>query len=808
MRLRRILRWIGRGFFAAFCLVAIFGLGGFVWLKSSLPKLDGALALAGLAGPVEIVRDANGVPHIFAGQAADAYLALGYVHAQDRLWQMEMQRRAGAGRLAELVGAPGLGLDRLTRTLGLYRLAEASRAHFSPEVRAALDSYVAGVNAYIDNHKGAWPPEYYALGTSPEPWRPADSLVWGRLMALQLATNWRSEILRARIAKRLGEARLDDLFPAYPGAGPVTLADADSRLGDLSRPHRLAAAPANDVLGPPGASNEWVVAGSRSASGKPILANDPHLGLSAPILWYLARIEAPDLSIAGATVPGSPFHLLGHNGRIAWGFTNTYADTDDIFIERLDPDDAGKYLAPGGPRRFVTRREIIKVKDGEPVTLVVRESRHGPVIEELLTERAPELAEDGTVMTLAAPWLREDDRTTEAIYRLNRAAGWADFTRALSLFGAPVQNIAYADVAGHIGIYAPGRIPVRKNGDGYRRAAGWTGDHDWTGFIPFERLPHGLDPESGVLINANNRLVDGGYPYLISREWGGSRRAQRAADLLNGGGPHTPEASQAMQADTVSYAARDLLPLLLPAAPDEPRARAAAAMLRAWDHRMDRGRPEPLIFTAWFRALNRLLYGDELGPLLDVYWGLRPEVVKRMLTGGGPWCDDVTTGPAETCDEIIAAALTTALEQLTDAYGANMTDWRWGDAHYADLRHRVFDFVPVIRSFANIRLPADGGSFTLNRAGSRVRDAAAPYADRHAAGFRAVYDLADLGASRFIIASGQSGNPLSPHYDDFAERWRDVRYVRLAGSRDALAADGVGVLKLVPIAAEPRGDEQ
>ncbi len=822
--MRRLLRWTKWGFLAIFCLVAIGLIGGWVWLRTSLPVVDGTVFLAGLGGPVEVVRDENAVPHIFAGSAADAAFALGYVHAQDRLWQMEMQRRLGAGRLAELVGAPGLRWDRFARTLGLYRRAEASLAWLAAGTRAGLDAYAAGVNAYLDSHEGAWPPEYYLLGAAPERWRPADSLVWGRLMAIRLAGNWGNEILRARLAKKLGEAKMAALFPAYPAAGPVTLADDDLRLGGLLDGldlEPLWAALPDALFAPRGASNEWVVAGRRTETGKPILANDPHLGLSAPILWYLARIEAPGLSLAGVTVPGSPVHLLGHNGRIAWGFTNTYADTDDIFVELLDPADPERYLTPDGPRRFAVRTEVIRVKGGEKETLVVRESRHGPVLDGVLKDRAAELLRDDRVLTLAAPWLIERDLTTEAIWALNRAGDWDSFTAALAKFGAPVQNIAYADVAGNIGLYTPGRIPIRKSGDGYLPAEGWTGAQDWTGFIPHRRLPNTLNPESGIVVNANNRLTDDGYPYFLSREWGGTHRARRIVDVLDAPGQrHSLDAAARLQADTVSYVAREMLPRLFAAIKEvaaraagagtagaklKDRSRAALAMLRDWDGRMDRRRPEPLIFAAWFRELNRMLYADELGDLAESYWGLRPDVVEGMLDRRPAWCDDVTTDATEDCPALIAGAFERALDGLEERYGGGPDSWRWGEAHYADMRHRVFDFVPLIRRLANIRLPADGGTFTVNRAGTRTRDEDAPFADRHAAGFRGIYDLADLDRSRFIIATGQSGNPLSPHYDDLAERWRDGRYVRLAGTREALAASGIGVLKLVPAGSAAAG---
>jgi len=800
--MRRVITWTGRTFVAVLGVIAVAVIGGYIWLRTSLPAIEGRVVVAGIADRVEIVRDANAVPHIFARSPDDAYFALGYVHAQDRLWQMERSRRMGAGRLAEIAGSLGVPWDRFARTLGFYRLAEADVASLSPEARRAIDAYAAGVNAYIDGHEGAWPPEFYLGGARPEPWKPADSVVWGRLMALLLSTNWQSELLRARVIQRVGAERMRDLWPDYPTDGPITNG-AGKQLGKLYQALPLGALAdslPSEAIGV-GASNEWAVAGTRTATGKPILANDPHLPFSAPIMWYLARIEAPGMTLAGVTVPGTPLLLLGHNGRIAWGLTTTYADTTDVFVERLDPADSGRYLTPDGSRPFTTRTEVIRVRFGEPRTFTVRETRHGPVLDDVIGERSPELIETDRVLALAAPWLAPGDRTPDAILGVNRARNWNDFTAALKLYDAPVQNIVYADVDGNIGIYTPGRIPIRRNGNGFLPSPGWTGEHDWSGFIPFEQLPHAFNPASGVIINANNRLAGDDYPHFLSIEWGDSFRARRIADVLKAEQPHTLDRAATLQGDAISYVARGLLPHMLAAPLPAPRERRAAAMLEAWDGAMDRRRPEPLIFAAWFRELNRLLYADELGPLFGSYWGLRPEVVVDMLSKRKAWCDDVGTEIVETCEQRIAAALTEALDRLAERHGGDMDGWRWGEAHFADMRHQTLRFIPVLKDLTAIRIAADGGNFTVNRAGTEIRDDDAPFADRHGAGYRAVYDLGNLDNSRFIIATGQSGNPLSPRYDDLIERWRDIGSVRLAGRRDEVADGAAGVLTLAPAGA-------
>jgi penicillin amidase len=799
--MRWILRWTKRLVAVLVVLLVLVGVAGYFWLRTSLPQTSGTIVVQGIEKPVEIVRDANAVPHIFAESDNDAYFALGYVHAQDRFWRMEVQRRLGAGRLSEVVGRSALRFDKFARTLGLYRRAKAALPHLSPDVRAALDAYSAGVNAWLASHGGALPPELELLRIRPEPWQPADSLVWGRLMSQQLSGSWFGELQRARVAARIGADKLADLWPPYPGDAPVTITAAlGTELAALAQLplDALAAALPRELIGP-GASNEWALSGRLTATGRPILANDPHLGLSAPALWYLARIEAPGLSVTGATVPGVPFTLLGHDRAIAWGFATSYIDTDDLFIEKLDANDPNRYVTPDGTQPFVARQEVIAVRWDDPVTIVVRETRHGPVISDALPPGDAAAAGPGYVLALSATWLRDDDRTAEAIYRLNRAQNWDGFTAALRLFDSSAQNIAYADIAGNIGLYMPAEIPIRKSGNGFLPVPGWSGDYDWIGVVPFDERPHSYNPPSGRLINANNKIAGDSYPFFLTNEWGDYLRARRIAALLNTDGQQSLATSAMLQADAVSPMARDLLPLMITVPPANDRARHALALLKAWDGTMDRNRPEPLIFMAWLRELNRLLYADELGDLFPSYWDYRPEVVRLILTERRDWCDDVRTPAKESCEDRIAAALVAALDTLADRRGGDLPGWRWGDEHYADMRNRVFDTVPVLRNLFNIRIPASGGNDTINRSGSNIANNRAPFAARTGPGYRAIYDLSDLARSRFIQATGQSGNPFSANYDDMVTRWRDVEYISIAGTREELKRTAAGTLTLQPV---------
>lgn len=730
--------------FAAIITVAG-GLGWYLW--SSLPQTAGAAALPGLSRSVSVARDARGVPHIKAASEHDAYMALGYVHAQDRFWQMEMNRRAGAGRLSEVLGPATLETDRFLRTLGLYRLAEASLGYQAPEVRAALQAYADGVNGWMRHRPGALPPEFALLRYQPDPWTPADSLVWGRLMGLQLAGNWRDELLRQRVLGKLPADRTAMLWAPYPAGAPTTVTLAEAPLDAM-----LAAIP--DIATPHLASNVWAVAGEHTASGRPVLANDPHLGFTAPILWYLATLEAPGLYVSGATVPGVPFHLLGHNRAIAWGVTTTHSDLMDLFVEK---EQDGGYLRPDGRVDFAVRDETILVKGAAPVQLAVRATVHGPIISDLLGEYA-----QGMVLALASATLTPDDRTPQAFYKLNRARDWAGFTAALADFTAPQQNFAYADTAGHIGVLVPGRVPLRKTGDGLLPQPGWTGEHDWTGWVPAEALPRLYDPPDGRIVNANNKVVPDGYPYLITAVWPEPYRAERILEVLRAGNRHDPTAAAALQLDIRSPIVPALRSLLDGFVPDDGPARAALRLLHGWDGAMDRERPEPLIFEAWVLRLQRDLLAPSLGPLAGQFAGLRPLFLDLALKGQGGWC------PPDACHDLARRSFVAAIGDLAAAHGNDPAAWRWGEVHQAVFAHAVLGKLPLLNWLTTLRLPTSGGDFTVNR--GTFLDG---FTHSHGAGLRAVYDLARLDDSRFVIATGQSGNPLSRHWSDQLGAWRD-----------------------------------
>ena len=763
---------------------------GYVYLRRSLPLVEGQVSLPGLTGPVEVLRDRFGIPHIFAAAPEDASFALGFAHAQDRLWQMEMNRRIAAGRVAEVVGPPGLETDRFMRTLGVRRVAEANLRRFDAETLRHLEAYAAGVNAFIASD-AVLPPEFWILRVTPEPWTPADSVAWMKMMAWDLGGNWRSELLRLHLARRLPSARIQEFLAPYPGDAPVELPDLKKFYEGLEK-KGTGVARANNYDPDPefGASNSWVVSGARSATGKPLLANDPHLGLTAPAVWYFAHLQAPGLNVIGATLPGVPGVVVGRNDRIAWGFTNTGPDVQDLYIERLDA-------------KFTEIEELIRVKGAPDEKLVVRVSRHGPVISDV-SRAALAAVPRGHALAMAWTALAEDDLTMQAGMRLQRARNWQDFLAALRYLHVPQQNVTYADVDGNIGFIAAGRVPIRKLGNelkGLAPAPGWDVRYDWAGWVPFDELPRAFNPPAGSIVTANHKIVPPGYSYWITSEWQPPYRARRIEALLQETRKHDAASFGRIHADTVSLAVRELLPHLLKAEAATEEAQKALDLLARWDGTMAAERPEPLIAVAWWRELARALYADELGDAFRTNWLTRAVFVGNVLANRGGqarWCDDLRTRRSESCAEVLSASLDKALADLSRRYGSDMARWRWGEAHAAQHRHRPLSRNAFLARWFDINVPTPGDAYTVNVGRSDFNDEQAPYANRHAASLRAIYDLADPQRSLFIHSGGQSGNPFSKHYRAFAEAWARGEYIPMLSDRQRVEADGAQRLVLAP----------
>ena len=790
------MRWLKRiGLFLAALLMLVAASGTWVTWRS-LPQVDRTVVLNGPDTPITITRDAHGIPFIRAGSESDAFFALGYVHAQDRMFQMEFMRRLGSGRLAEILGAQALGSDTFMRTLGLYVHAEANVRALDPPTQRLLERYADGVNAWLETRTQPLPPEFQLLQISPEPWVPADSLVWQKLMSMSLAGNWREELLRAQLLDHLSP---DQVAQLWPDAQPDTLTTVAAAHSPVFTEVAASLVDAIDRYAPPTlASNAWTIDGNHTAGGKPLLASDPHLGFQAPLVWYLVRMDWPGETRVGGTTPGVPFPLIGHNGHVAWGVTTTHADLQDLFIERVTED--GQYLTPDGPQPFEIRQDVIPVRFSEPVTLNVRYTRHGPVVSDLSAFKQDD-AEPDTVLALSATMLRDDDRTAEGIYRVSKARTVDDVRSALALFEGPQQNFIYADIEGGIGYTAAAKVPVRGSGDGTVPVPGDTGAYDWQGWVPYEELPHSLRPESGRLVNANNRPAPLNYPHLIAASFPEGYRAQRIEQRLDGldNVGATTEDMLAIQLDSRSAMARDLLPLLLAGAmPQNAMAKNALALLRQWDGTMDRNRPEPLIFLAWMDEIKRTLLADELGPVFGSFRGGRARLIKSVLTEQKHWCNDTVSQAMEDCATMVSRALDTAVAWLAERpelENQMLNEWRWGTFHKARFAHSLFGFIPGLSALTTVEIETDGSDHTVNRGGYRSTRGRTPFRHGHGAGLRAVFDLADLDQSRFVIALGQSGHPASDHYSDLIAMWRDGGSLSLP----SVPPDPTAMLDLQPL---------
>ena len=591
-------RWLRRGILTVLLLVLLLAAAAAIYAWRALPQTSGTIALPGVHGAVRIERDADGIPTIHAASADDAMFGLGFVHAQDRLWQLETHRRIAAGRLAEAFGPGALDADRFLRALGVHRAAEAQWAKATGEARAAILAYTAGINAYLDHAMRARPPEFVILGLAPEHWQPADSLGWLIMMAWDLGGNWTSELLRMRLAQKLPVERIDELLPPYPGEKPLPTADYAALLKQwqvaasldgrrLASIERAAPESGLDGVG----SNNWVVAGSHTVSGKPLLANDPHLKLSAPALWYFARIDAPGLKEAGATMPGLPLVVLGQNEHVAWGFTNTGPDVQDLYLERIKTDDPTLYQTPDGWAPFESATETIKVKGAADVTMTVRRTRHGPVISDAGVADGLTGPADAPTYAIAMRWtaLDPDTGTLRASLAMNRARSATEFVAASAGYVAPMQNMVVADRDGHIAEVSAGRVPLRRPDNdlkGLVPAPGWDARYDWDGFLDPALTPREADPPRGWIATANQRITPPGYPYYLTSEWTSPYRYERIAQLLEATPKHTLESFRAMQADVRSLAADPLLPFLRKATSTHPLAAQAKHALEGFDGRM------------------------------------------------------------------------------------------------------------------------------------------------------------------------------------------------------------------------------
>jgi penicillin amidase len=740
-------RWLIRGAIAlaALALLAVAGVSAYVVERfhASKPVETGALTLDGLTGSARVVRDGDGVAHIFAADDRDVFFALGFTHASERFFQMDLARRFVRGRLAELFGPDFLVDDARSRTLGYERLTRDITQRLSPDARSAVEAYAAGVNARLA--EGAPAPEYILLRARPDSWAVEDTAAMIAFLAHDLSMGVEQDVTRARLENVLSPDRLAEFMEPYPGWAPLTLQDEDVRaaFGPVQvRPLPPPGGAQSRTDAMPG-SNAWVVAGGQTRSGRPLLANDPHLGLSAPSIWYLARLELSYGPVIGATLPGTPFVVLGRNAHGAWGFTNTGFNVIDLAAR------------PREGLEITTRTETIQVRGRRaPAEIIVEETREGPILNPDWFNLAGYPADDAVVRrsTVTHP----ENRLPDSMFVIMRAEDWADFVEAGRGWTAPMQNMLYAGVDGTIGYTTAGLMPLRGE------------DGDWTSFIAFEDLPRIVNPRGGRIVSGNNQVVSDAYPHPLPGLYD-PYRAARIETRLDEAELHDVASFKDIQMDVMSEHARRLLPALLSATPESQLGVQALARLERWDGSLDADGPEGLIFSAWMRVLSAAIWMDELGPAAVWFNYPRPVFLDNVLVGeASHWCNDVRTSQTESCAVTAGLALDAAMAETASAYGRNIDAWRWGEVHQARFAHPLGE-LPFIGSMFEVRQPVPGDGSTINV--NHFSFASGDYDSVHAATLRAVYDLSDLNRSRFMHAPGQSGHPLSPHYRDLAQRW-------------------------------------
>ncbi|WP_249333735.1 penicillin acylase family protein [Comamonas sp. PE63] len=806
---------------AAACgLVLLAGAALAVYGVRAQPRLGGKLVLSGLERSVWVRRDDSDVTHISADSPQDAWRALGFVHAQERGWQLEFNRRLMQGRLSETLGPATLELDKLMRALDIHGAARRQYAALPPAVQEALQAYSQGIAAFHARPVQAAAPEFLLLGTRAGNWEPEDTVGWALMMALDLGGNWGNEFARLNLLQVLSTEQLWQLMPAYPGEPPATAVDLASLYRQLGVYREADAQPkvsaqagqiqsalqqwaasvardmgTNDGLG----SNNWVVAGSKTRSGKPLLANDPHLGLSAPAIWYFARLQSPQgragdgsvlsaLDVTGATLPGMPFVVLGRTAQVAWGFTNTNPDVQDLYLEQINPADPGQYRTPTGWENFAVREEVFKVKGQSDVRVTLRSTRHGPVISDAQRQYGKVINTDRYALALRWAALDTDNRTVEAGLRANGAQTVAELFEAFSIYHSPMQSIVAADVQGHIGFKAAGRVPVRAPDNDLRGVApapGWDARYDWQGWLSYEQTPQDDGAARGFVATANQRVTEAGYAHFLTQDWSLPYRHQRIEQLLAAGSQHDAASMAAIQNDVQSLATRALLPVLRKARSSHALAAQAQQLLADFDGQMERDRPEPLIFSVWADELTRALVIARIGEQrFAMSYGkrdFRAGLEGILARNDAWWCAPLS------CEQQAGQALTRTLDKLQSAYGNDPRQWRWGAAHAALSAHKPLGSVAALAGVFNVSVASGGDTYSVNvgqyNANPPPSDAKGPLAgrfvSRHAPSLRAIYDLGDPESSQFIYQTGQSGLALSARYADMSAEWADGRYRKL-----------------------------
>jgi penicillin amidase len=831
-------------------LIAAVAGGGFLYLtRRAFPQTDGTAQVSGVTSPITIIRDKNGIPHIYASNVHDLFFAQGYVHAQDRLWQMEVGRRGVAGLSSTLLPTKSnLDQDKFVRTLGWRRTAEADYGAIDDKNRAILQAYADGVNAFIATHENNLPVEFTVVGAfgsqglnyRPEPWSPIDTLQWAKAMAWSLSGNWQLELFNSQIVAKFGEeqgtAMLADLIPPYdyqnrPIIVPrgVSWQNVPADLAGLSQLDAIAGVRGRDI-----GSNDWTISGSRTTTGKPLLANDPHLGIQMPSIWYFNSIHCQPVTAdcpfdaVGATFPGVPGIVIGHNNRIAWGVTNVGPDVQDLFLEKVTSEQY-EYKGQKLDLTIVPDTWTIKGKlpaDYQPspneadkydeksntttITLNVRYTQHGPLISDVDTDTA-KLGGDQYSVAFAWTAINAPEHLIDSFFGVDVAQNWDDFRKALSEYGTPSQNFVYADVDGNIGYQTPGRIPIRAKGNGQFPVPGWTGEYDWVRYIPFDELPRAFNPPQGYIATANNAVVGPDYKYLISMDWDRGWRAQRIVDLINAKDQLSPDDIATIQGDSLNLSAQQIVPYMQNITV-EGDAKKVLDALETWDFFEKRDSIGAGAYEVFWLNLLHNTFDDELGDMAQEYVTggdvNRQAMIVLLAKPDSHWFDNVNTSQTETRDDILKKSLEDAAKTLTAELGSDPAGWKWSKIHTATFKSQALGDSPVAFIFNRGPFEVNGGTATVNNTGTGgnfVLSYDTPpakldeiFAERTVPSLRQIVDLSDLNTSRFIHTTGESGLPTNPHYDDFIDRWRNIQYIPMWWDPKVIKANAEGTLTLTP----------
>ena len=769
------------------------------YLLSAQTAISGKRLIKNLGDSVEIRFDESDIPHIKANSQADALFALGYLHATERSWQLEMNRRISSGRLSEILGKDTIPIDRFIRTLGIKRAAERQYDRYPAATKHLLQSYADGVNTGNAHLGWALPIEYFLTGSRPGHWSPTDSLAWMLMMAYDLGGNWQKELQRLELSQFLSTKQVWEVVPLHNQNETLSNLDFAKLYRDLKvfnpktgpAEGKTKDLPATELAmydlpgGKDGiGSNNWALSGKLTSSGKPLLANDPHLGLSAPAIWYFAHLDAPGMNVIGGTLPGIPGVVLGRTDQYAWTFTNTGPDVQDLYIEQIDSKNPAMYRGPDGPLPFKVRQEIIDIKGSPPLTFLVKETRHGPVISDAYAKAKRTIDTDRYALALRWAALDIENQSVAGLLALNQANSLDSFKQSLRKNYAPMQNVVMADVDGNIAYQAAGVAPKRVINQGLYGVApsiGWEKQYDWTGYVPYDQLPTSTNPEQGWLATANQKMVASNDPNPLTGDWDLPTRYDRIVDLIKSKSSHNLESMKIMQADTLSLGATPLLDLFKSSSPSHPLGAQALQISQGFNGDMRVDSAAALIFNAWADQLTRSLF-SRLSYLFTENYGVRHfrlPLLIQLQNPNSPWCDDPKTAAIETCQDASNKAFDRALDYLSSEYGKDPSKWSWGLAHIALSEHRPLTKVPFLGSLFNLKTPFAGDSFSVNVGRLQLLRSSNPYETVQAASLRTVYDLSDLEQSVFIYQTGQSGWVQSKLYRNMNPLWAKHEYLPL-----------------------------